>query len=186
MQTSLSRDAADRPEASHWPDPAAGMEFFERVLKWLTLQSLQLPPQIGRKWFLNTAAELIVAFYQEAAGELAGGADTELVGRLLSELVDSDNPRLHAKCLVFAFGLPLLEGMSETDIADEEGVDKATVSKRCVGIKERFGLKPSRGMKSDRAVESYRRRQRGKRAKPIPQPWAFQGFLTNAYAAARA
>jgi hypothetical protein len=185
----MFRDAADRPEASYRPDLADEIDRPEdRLLELIASQAVKLPPGIQRTWLNQIVSQLAIGAMREAAkdgslSDLFDGiepnkADLELVARLLAELIDADNPRLQAKCLAFVFGLT---GKSETEIGDEEGVGKAAVSKRCIRLKQAFGLRPSRGMKSDKACDSYRRRQMGKRARPSREPWAFAGLLETIY-----
>jgi hypothetical protein len=148
-----------------------------------------LPPGMQRAFFNRCVVQVAMAALDEATREgtlhdLFDGvqpttADLDMVTRVLAEMIDADNPRLQAKCLAFVLGLNLTGGKSETQIAGEEGVGKAAVSKRCILIREAFGLPPARGMKDDDARESYRARQTGKRARPARMEWSFTGFLSN-------
>lgn len=185
----MLRDAADRPEASYRSNLADEIDSPEdRFLELIAAQSITLPNGLRREWFNRSVADLAIAALRQAAKEGTVSdlfdhieptkADLELVSRLLWELIDADNPRLQAKCLAFVFGLI---GKSETEIASEEAVGKAAVSKRCIRLKQAFGLKPSRGMKSDKACNSYRIRQTGKRARPPREQWAFSGLLLGVY-----
>jgi hypothetical protein len=154
----------------------------------------RLPFPMTRQLFGAAVGSVCIEALRTAAAdgrvaELLGDSmplqsNLELVARLLAEIIDADNPRLHAKCIDFVLGIGLCQGMSETQIARDEGVGKAAVSKRCKLIQKAFGLLPSRGMKSERACENYAERQKGKRAKPLPQPWAFSGLLGRACNAA--
>jgi hypothetical protein len=158
-----------------------------RVLSIIASQAVKLPAGISRLWFNQAVASVVVATLQDAAsgkelGELFEGdgytrSEMELAARLLAELIDATNPRLQAKCLAFVLGLNIGGGKSETAIALEEGVGRATVSKRCVRLKQVFALNPSRGMKSEAAVRSYSKRQTGKRARPKPIAWSLSGLL---------
>lgn len=159
-------------------------------MELIARQAVTLPPAVQRAAFNRIVAGVCVTALHEAAesGELrelfgeAGptGGDLEMVTRVLAELIDAANPRLQAKCLAYVLGLNLTGGKSETQIAREEGVKKATVSKRCIRIREAFGLPPSRGMKADSARQSYRDRQTGRRARPARLEWAFAGILKEA------
>lgn len=176
---------------------AGEIDGLEDELKELAEQILAkstLPFPLTRQLFGAAVAGVCIQAMQSAAAdgrlaELLGDAmplrnNLELVARLLAEIIDADNPRLHAKCIDFVLGIGLCQGMSETQIAREEGVGKAAVSKRCKLIQKAFGLLPGRGMKSEDACRNYAARQTGKRAKPIPQAWAFSGILGRAHASA--
>ncbi|MEQ1862777.1 MAG: hypothetical protein ABMA13_22885 [Chthoniobacteraceae bacterium] len=191
MPDSRFRDASDLPAASHRPDMAGAVDSMEdRLLETIARQSVALPVGMQRPAFNRIVAGVAISALHEAARdgtlrELFGEAepstgDLEMVTRVLAELIDAANPRLQAKCLAYVLGLNLNGGKSETEIAREEGVKKATVSKRCIRIREAFGLPPSRGMKQDRARASYRVRQTGRRARPARIEWAFTGLLNRA------
>jgi hypothetical protein len=164
----------------------------DRLLERIARMSLALPPGVQRPFFNRCVAAAALAALRESArdGTLADlfdglepvSADLEGVARILAELIDSDNPRLQAKCMDFVLGTGLCQGKSQTVIALEEGVGKAAVSKRCKVLQTALGVPPGRGMKREEACASYRERQLGKRAKPKPQPWAFSKLLGRAYA----
>lgn len=187
MHNAEFSDPAGYREASYRPDMAAEIDTAEdRVIEIIAAQAVKLPAGLSRAWFNQAVAGLVIATLEAARtdgslGELFDAGHTrsemELAARLLAELIDSNNPRLQAKCLAFVLGLNIGGGKSETAIALEEGVNKATVSKRCVRLKEVFALHPSRGMKSEEAVRSYSKRQTGKRARPKPIAWSWSGLL---------
>ncbi len=183
-------DAAERPEASFRRDVASEIDTPEdRLREVIASTAIALPFGIQRPWFNKTVANFAIGALRDAAkaGALAElfddidptKGDLETVSRLLAELIDADNSRLQAKCMAFVFGLI---DKSETEIGKEEGVGKAAVSKRCIRLKQAFGLRPSRGMKSDKACTSYRLRQMGRRARPPGEQWAFAGLLEKVYA----
>lgn len=181
-------DPAGYNEASYRPDMAAEIDTPEdRVLEIIAGQAVKLPGGISRGWFNQAVAGMVIATIQEASkdgslGELFDGgysrSEMELAARLLAELIDANNPRLQAKCLAFVLGLNIGGGKSQTAIADEEGVKKATVSKRCKRLQQVFSLSPSRGMKSEAACRSYSQRQKGKRARPAAIAWNWTGLLS--------
>ena len=181
------RDPADRPQASSW-DPAADDVLEDEVLEMIARRAVTLPLGMQRAYFDRCVASLLVELLSEASKSKTmrrlfddaspSTADMETVTRIVAELIDSDNPRLQSKCLAFVLGLNLHGGRSETEIAHEEGVTKATVSKRCIVLRETFGLPPSRGMKTDAARASYRLRQTGVRARPPRMEWGWRGILS--------
>jgi len=184
------RDPAESARASFEPDLATAIDSPEDIiLEVLSQMSIALPnTTMSMQWFRQTVASVAVQALRTAHrdGQLAAlfdgltpsRMDLEMVARLLAEFVDADNPRLHAKCMAFVFGL---SEESETQIARSEGIGKAAVSKRCIRIKESMGVPPGRGMKSEAAIVSYRRRQKGKRNRPAAQPWPFTSLLTRIY-----
>jgi hypothetical protein len=186
------RDAADLPQASYRHDFAAEIDQAEEALAEIVDRvflrgELSLP--IARTVFrANVVAVCVTAireasahgWIEELTGETPAPGNLEMLARLLAEIIDAENPRLHAKCIDFVLGLGLCQGKSETQIAREEGVGKAAVSKRCKVLQKTFGVPPSRGMKREEACASYSKRQMGKRAKPMPQAWSFAGLLGRA------
>ena len=93
---------------------------------------------------------------------------TDILRRLVADIVYEDNTRLTIDCLSIALGLRVYEGDSMTKVAKRHGITRAAVSKRCVDITERLKLPPSRAMRSEQARTIYRRSQlkRHRTAKP--------------------
>jgi hypothetical protein len=77
----------------------------------------------------------------------------EVVAKLISELLATD-PTLGAECLALATGVAY-QGASENAIARKYGVSRAAVSKRCIELSEKLGVKNVRAMKSETAREIY-------------------------------
>ena len=161
-------------------------------VNFVARQAVQLPPTISRQWFDQVVATTVVLALKEAAQagalqDLFGGqspkkSELDVMTMILAEMIDADNPRLHAKCMAFVLAPTLLGGRSEIDIGREEHLGRSAISKRCIRIREIFGLPPSRGMKKDSAREAYRKRQKGKRARAPREAWAFHGLLGGVYA----
>jgi hypothetical protein len=72
-------------------------------------------------------------------------------------LIVDRNPRLAVECLALTSGI-CYEGSSMIAIAKRHGLTRAAVSKRCVELAERLGVKNLRPMKSEEAREIYRGR----------------------------
>ncbi len=89
----------------------------------------------------------------------AMGSATEILRRLVADIVSEDNTRLTIDCLSIALGLRVYAGDSMTHIAKRHGITRAAVSKRCVDITERLKLPPSRAMRSEKARNIYQRSQ---------------------------
>jgi hypothetical protein len=87
------------------------------------------------------------------------GSATEILRRLVADIVAEDNTRLTIDCLTIALGLRVYSGDSMTTIAKRHGISRAAVSKRCVDITERLKLPPSRAMRSEHARKIYRNSQ---------------------------
>lgn len=87
------------------------------------------------------------------------GSATDILRRLVADIIYEDNTRLTIDCLSIALGLRVYQGDSMTKIAKRYGITRAAVSKRCVDITERLNLSPSRAMRSEKARTIYRKAQ---------------------------
>ena len=76
--------------------------------------------------------------------------------QLLDMVTNHDNPEMLRVCLGFAIGA---EPRSQTEVANEFGVERATISKWSRRFVEVLNLVPGRGMRRPQAVEAYRQRQ---------------------------
>ena len=102
----------------------------------------------------NAIAEEIVApAEEESAADLR---TAEAVGKLIAELLTNDST-LAVECLALATGV-CYSGASENSIAKKYGVTRAAVSKRCIELCERIGVKNRRALKSEIAREIYSER----------------------------
>jgi hypothetical protein len=81
----------------------------------------------------------------------------EVIQKLIAELIVDRNPALAIECLALTTGIAY-EGNSMIAIAKRHGLTRAAVSKRCVELAERLGVKNLRPMKTERAREIYRDR----------------------------
>jgi hypothetical protein len=81
----------------------------------------------------------------------------EVIQKLIGELIVDRNPALAIECLALTSGIAY-EGNSMIAIAKRHGLTRAAVSKRCIELSERLGVKNLRPMKTERAREIYRDR----------------------------
>jgi hypothetical protein len=81
----------------------------------------------------------------------------EALQKLIGELIVDRNPALAIECLALTTGIAY-EGNSMIAIAKRHGLTRAAVSKRCIELSERLGVKNPRPMKTERAREIYRDR----------------------------
>jgi hypothetical protein len=81
----------------------------------------------------------------------------EVIQKLIGELIVDRNPALAIECLALTTGIAY-EGNSMIAIAKRHGLTRAAVSKRCIELSERLGVKNPRPMKTERAREIYRDR----------------------------
>jgi hypothetical protein len=81
----------------------------------------------------------------------------EVIQKLIGELIVDKNPRLAIECLALTTGIAY-EGNSMIGLAKRHGLTRAAVSKRCIELSERIGVKNPRPMKSESAREIYRDR----------------------------
>lgn len=176
----------DLPPDAYWPDEpedALSAVLEEAAARW----EGNLPATIGE--FRAAVVAVAAAALKELGEEHAGARalvrrERETIARLVADFIDAPNPRMEAQCYDVAFGLGIQLGITESAIADQHGVKRQTVSKRCRAIVEAFGVQPGRGMKSPRAVRVYSERaaQVHRRKKEPGGPWrgaeAFtRGFL---------
>jgi hypothetical protein len=101
----------------------------------------------------------LVDHEDEAPETQSMGSATEILRRLVADIVSEDNTRLTIDCLTIALGLRVYAGDSMTKVAKRHGITRAAVSKRCVDITERLKLPPSRAMRSEKARNIYQRSQ---------------------------
>jgi hypothetical protein len=129
----------DRPSAPGWSSgPALGLDAAELAVA----EEVAAPdpdPTADHDW--RVAADLRTA---------------EAIAKLVCELLAND-PTLGIECLALSTGIAY-EGASEISIAKKYGVSRAAVSKRCIELAERLGVKNVRAMKSETAREIYRER----------------------------
>lgn len=185
---SFLRDAAERPEASTRPDIAADIDSLEdHLAEMIAATTGNLPPEMLRVVASIAAGAFRDSSNQERLLQLFGCAaplqsDLEAFAQRLARWIDADsNPQLEARCVDFVFGFGLNGGRNQTQIGEEMGVKKATVSKRCRNLVRAFNRAPGRGMKTEAACQSYRDRQMGKRTRPPKERWAFGGLLSGVF-----
>ena len=76
--------------------------------------------------------------------------------QVLDMLIEHERPDMLKVCLGIAIGA---ESRSQTEVAEEFGVERATISKWCRRLVEVLNLVPGRGMRRPEAVQAYRDRQ---------------------------
>ena len=91
-------------------------------------------------------------FWKTAADLRAG----EAIIRIVSEILGGGNAALTTECLALATGVAY-QGASESAIAQKFGITRAAVSKRCIEIAERVGVRNHRAMRTGRACSAYSR-----------------------------
>ena len=180
MPSLPSGDPSTWSAASFTPDLADEIDTADERFEEILASAWRVSPAQRRALSLADLREMVTTILSQAqaAGLLQDEASSaysprfrEALAQILSEIIDAGNARLQAQCLDFAFDLGIQMGISQTAIAEQHGMSKANVSKICVDIRERYGIRPGRGMKSEQACESYRVRQIGKRAKPTREEW---------------
>lgn len=82
----------------------------------------------------------------------------DAVRRVIGNLMFDGNTRLSLDCLSLATGV-CFQGETETTIAKRYGITRAAVSKRCVELCKRMGIKPSSAMRSLTTRQAYARCQ---------------------------
>jgi hypothetical protein len=157
---------ADQEYAREYASWLDGMTPQEREqLAALGLDSPELPKRSAGIGVLRDAAEQSPAqtLDEIAAPDPDEGISTgdlrimEALQRLIGELIVDRNPALAIECLALTTGIAY-EGNSMIAIAKRHGLTRAAVSKRCIELSERLGVKNLRPMKTERAREIYRDR----------------------------
>ena len=77
----------------------------------------------------------------------------EVIAKLVSEILATD-PSITIECLALVTGVGYL-GSSESDLARKYGLTRAAVSKKCIELSERLGIKNHRAMRTQQAREVY-------------------------------
>jgi DNA-binding CsgD family transcriptional regulator len=133
-----------------------------RELAALGLDSPELPRRSAGVGLSCDAAEQGAAqsFDEIAAPDPDEGISTgdlrimEALQKLIGELVTDRNPRLATECLALVCSIAY-QGNSLTEIAARHGLSRAAISKRCLEMSERLGVKNRRALRSDHAREAY-------------------------------
>ncbi len=185
MQT--SRDAAEFNEASHWPDPAENCDTLEAHIaellheEWPKRADSKVLPAVQRL-IEKVVSRLLHEGRITSLVEVRRLEGRELMAMVLSEIMHAEDPLLMAKCVDFTLETGVL-GLTQTEIASEHHVTKATVSHHCVGLKTTYrGGVPAAGMKSKRAVESYRTVRTGRSSRGPRVEWQFSTTFSETYA----
>ena len=105
----------------------------------------------------NPAAAATTLMEEETHDKTIEIAAGELLKEFLYRIIeDKDNPRLEAECISLAFGFGAPRGQTQTQVAKQYGVTRATVSKRVREIKRAYHLPTSEYMKSESACDTYK------------------------------
>ncbi|MFN6016618.1 MAG: hypothetical protein ACK49N_03500 [Verrucomicrobiota bacterium] len=125
----------DKPSAPGWSSgPALGLDAAELAVA----EEVAAPVENEEIHDWRVAADLRVS---------------EAIAKLISELLSND-ATLATECLALISGV-CYTGASENSIAKKYGMTRAAVSKRCIELCERVGVKNFRAMKSEQAREIY-------------------------------
>jgi hypothetical protein len=161
-------DPSDSTNASYWPDPSESMDTLEDVIRERIWAHPEPIPQtvsefrvVVEKIYLSaissasktgTVQEALTQYVENQLSERIW----EAIAQVLSNIVDSPNPRKTADLYACATGLRLRQGITLTDLAKKYGVSKQALDKQLVSLCEKLDLPPPRMMKSQLSRESYR------------------------------
>lgn len=174
-----ARDAAEYDEASYVTDPALHCDqLVDHLLEILHQECPELAQSnAGRKLVALTNKVVLRLLNEGRLGEVIEARPIqgrELLASLIGEIIAAPDARLMARCIDFVMMLGVQNGISETKIAEQSGVTKASASRYCVHLKEVYrGGKPAAGMKPNKAVESYRSGRTGRSSRSPRMDWAF-------------
>ena len=161
-------DPSDSTNASYWPDPAESMDTLEDVIRERIYAHPEPIPQtvsefriVVEKIYLSAISSASkTGSVQEALTQYVESQLSEriweAIAQVLSNIVDSPNPRKTADLYACATGLRLRQGITLTDLAKKYGVSKQALDKQLVSLCEKLDLPPPRMMKSQLSRESYR------------------------------
>jgi len=143
-------DASDHPSASYWEDPAKSIDSLEDVIReriWAykdplpkTLSEFR---SVVEKIYLsaissaNPTGSVEEALTQYVESQLSERI-WEAISQVLSNIVDSPNPRRTADLFACATGLRLRQGITLTDLAKKYGVSKQALDKQLVQLCEKL------------------------------------------------
>ncbi len=177
---SVHRCPSDWPESSYTPDMAHIVDSLEDQARELARdfwRGAGVPT--SRAQLIQGSATLAVQLCRRMGGERTGAMQAqEMTARLLATIIDAgEDAQLTAQCMDFAIGTNVQGSITEQQIAEQHGLTRAAVSKRCIKITEEFNVPPSAGMRTLKARGRYRLRQRGRRTVLIRPKWAYSGLL---------
>ena len=160
-QATLDQEYAK--EYAAWLDTLSAEE--RQQLAALGLDSPEIPKRsagigVSRDAAEQSAAQTLDEIAAPDPDEGISEADLrvcEALQKLIGELIVDRNPALAIECLALTTGIAY-EGNSMIAIAKRHGLTRAAVSKRCIELSERLGVKNLRPMKTERAREIYRDR----------------------------
>jgi hypothetical protein len=160
-QATLDQEYAK--EYAAWLDTLSAEE--RQQLAALGLDSPEIPKRsagigVSRDAAEQSAAQTLDEIAAPDAEQEITEADLrvcEVIQKLIGELIVDRNPALAVECLALTTGIAY-EGNSMIAIAKRHGLTRAAVSKRCIELSERLGVKNLRPMKTERAREIYRDR----------------------------
>jgi len=181
------RDAAEFIEASYTPDVAVGCDSLGDHITELVTEACPKITDAKQVKKLGRVVKTVVSRLLDE-GRLGPLVDVqklqgrELLAALIDEIIIAPEPRLMARCIDFVMELGVQCGISETKIAQLEGVTRASASRYCVHLKKTYrkGL-PAAGMKPNKAVESYRNGRTGKSSRPPRAEWPFAKTFAQHY-----
>ena len=161
-------DPSESTNASYWPDPAESMDTLEDVIRERIYAHPEPIPKtvsefriVVEKIYLSAISSASkTGSVQEALTQYVESQLSEriweAIAQVLSNIVDSPNPRKTADLYACATGLRLRQGITLTDLAKKYGVSKQALDKQLVSLCEKLDLPPPRMMKSQLSRESYR------------------------------
>jgi hypothetical protein len=173
----MNRDAAEYTEASETPDMAESIDTLSDHIAEIVCE--EWPASVGnRKPIIAITERVVTRLLRER--RLGAEYDTGMISgrealtKSLQLIIDSPQPRLMARAVDLALQTGVQLGISETAIADMEGVTRASVSLYVLACKDAV-LGDSvevPWLKSAEARKSYSEKRSGK--KGGKQEWEFK------------
>ncbi|NBR55098.1 MAG: hypothetical protein EBT82_03900 [Micrococcales bacterium] len=161
-------DPAESPSASYYDDPSEGIDSLEDLIREaISSYNDPLPNSISEfrkvveKIYLSAISSTDKSLsVQECLTNYVEGQLSEriweAIAQVISNIVDSPNPRRTADLYACVTGIRIRQGITLTDLAKKYGVSKQALDKQLVQLCEKLDLPPPRLMKSQMSRESYR------------------------------
>lgn len=101
------------------------------------------------------AAQQISIWHTEAIDQSTIQHQAEIIQNIVAGILSAENPKLAAAGIAFATRLDALNGLNQTQFADDNNITRQAVSKCTKHWQKILGVPPSAHQKSESACKSY-------------------------------
>ncbi len=164
-QQALHHGVVDRPKDSHkvgGHSPDQKKDLAESPRASIEIDIAEeidgLAPQIADMFDVNIdTAEKIAKWHESLINQSSIQHQAEIIQNIVAGLLSTKNPKLAAAAIAFATKLDALNGLNQTQFAEENNISRSAVSKCTKHWQRALGVRPSAHQKSEEACQSYRR-----------------------------